>query len=77
MAKVSIEKIIKIPKEVFKKGGVVILDLKEYQELQERAAPVYYLKGKKARDLDKLVEQGLEEYKEKKTKAIKSLADLD
>jgi len=32
--------------------------LKEYQKLCERAVPTYYLKGKEAKKLDKLVEEG-------------------
>lgn len=56
-------------------GGepVVILPLKEYQKLRERAVPTYYLKGKAAERLDKLVEQGLKEYREGKTVKARSL----
>ena len=36
----------------------------------------FYLEGKEAKMLDKLVEQGLEEYQKGKCKTIKSLADL-
>ena len=70
--------LITISKErVQKKGGIVILALKEYQKLCERAIPAYYLKGKKAEKLDKLVEEELKEYRKGKCKLIKSLADLD
>lgn len=48
--------------KIEKQGGVVILSLKEYQKLCERAVPTYYLKGKKAEELDRLVEEGLKEY---------------
>ena len=48
--------------QIEKQGGVVILSLKEYQKLCERAVPIYYLKGKKAEELDRLVEEGLREY---------------
>ena len=69
---------ITITKEKIKnEGGVVILPLKEYQKLCEMAVPTYYLKGKAAKDLDKLVEKGLKEYRAGKCKTIKSLADLD
>lgn len=57
--------------------GVVILPLAEYQRLQERAIPEYFLTGKAARDLDKLVEEGLREYKAGKCRKLNSLADLD
>ncbi|MEW6102937.1 MAG: hypothetical protein AB1630_03820 [bacterium] len=53
------------------------MSLQEYQRLCERAIPTYYLKGKEALELDKLVEEGLKEYREEKCKTIKSLADLD
>jgi hypothetical protein len=68
---------IVISKEVIKKGGIVILPLREYQKLCERAVPSYYLKGKEARELDRLVERGLRDLKKGKCKSIKSLADLD
>jgi hypothetical protein len=55
----------------------VLLDLEEYQKLQKRIVPVYHLKGKEAEELDKLVEEGLKEYKEGKCITLKSLSDLD
>lgn len=67
--------IIKIPKKALDKG-VVILKLDEYKKLQKKAVPTYYLSGKKAKELDRLVEEGLKEYKEGKTKKLRSLADL-
>lgn len=63
--------------EIRKKGGIVILPLKEYQRLCEKVVPTYYLKGKEAEKLDKLVEEGLREYQKGRCKTIKSLADLD
>ncbi len=62
---------------VRKRGGMVILPLKEYEKLCERAVPAYYLKGKAARELDKLVNEGLREYEKGKCKEIKSLAELE
>jgi hypothetical protein len=68
---------ITVSKEkVIKQGGVVILSLREYQKLCERAVPTYYLKGKEAEELDRLVEKGLRAYRKGKCKTIKSLADL-
>ena len=67
---------ITIPKtKVKKEGGIVILSLKEYQKLCERAAPTFYLKGKEAEKLDKLVEEGLREYQEGKTIKARSLKE--
>jgi len=77
MAKRSKNSIIISKEEIQKKGGVVILSLREYRKLCERAVPTYYLKGKEAEELDKLVEEGLREYRKGRCKTIKSLADLD
>lgn len=62
---------------VQKKGGIVILPLWKYQRLCERAISTYYLKGKEAEKLDRLVEEGLRDYEKGKCKTIKSLTDLD
>ena len=63
-------------RKIEKQKGVVILPLKEYQKLCERAVPTYYLKGKEAEKLDKLVGKGLKDYRGGRCKTIKSLADL-
>lgn len=62
--------------DVEKQKGVVILPLKQYRELIRGAAPTYYLRGKEASKLDRLVNRGLKELKAGKTKKIKTLADL-
>lgn len=67
------QKVLIPRKAVEQKGGVVILSLKEYQKLRERAVPEYYLTGKAAEKLDKLVEEGLREYAEGKTIRADSL----
>ncbi len=56
---------------------MVILPLKEYRKLIARAVPVYYLAGREAAKLDKLVGYGFKEYKAGKARKITSLADLD
>ena len=68
---------ITISKRQVAKGGVVVLPLKEYERLKEQSIPTYYLTGKKALALDKLVAQGLKDYKAGKCKTLNSLADLD
>jgi len=65
------------PKAVERRGGIVVLPLKEYQKLLASAVPTYYLKGKAAARLDRLVEKGLQEYRKEQTRTIRSLADLD
>ncbi|OGZ32704.1 MAG: hypothetical protein A3H02_02965 [Candidatus Niyogibacteria bacterium RIFCSPLOWO2_12_FULL_41_13] len=72
MVKIIEKSSIKIGKE-----PVVILPLKEYEKLQKSAIPTYYLKGKEAEELDKLVEEGLRDHGLVKTRKIKSLSDLD
>ena len=64
-------------KQIQKSKGVVVLPIEEYKRLAKRAVPEYYLTGKAARDLDKLVEEGLRDYESGKCRSIKSLADLD
>ncbi len=59
------------------KEPVVILSLKEYHKLCKASFPTYQLKGKAATNLDKLVKEGMKEYRAGKCKTIKSLADLD
>lgn len=68
---------ITLSPKILNKGGFVILTLAEYNNLQENNIPTYYLSGKKAQQLDQLVQSGLEAVKRNKTKKIKSLTDLD
>ncbi|MDP3764391.1 MAG: hypothetical protein Q8Q95_02100 [bacterium] len=56
-------------------GDKVVMTLKEYHKLLEKSATVYYLKGKQALRLDKLVEDGLKEYHEGKTITAPSLKE--
>ena len=62
---------------VAKQKGIVILPVKEYQRLLASVVPTYYLKGSAATKLDRLVDKGLQEYRKGKTRAIRSLTDLD
>ncbi|HEY4518237.1 MAG TPA: hypothetical protein VJG48_01270 [Candidatus Paceibacterota bacterium] len=56
-------------------GGMVILPVKEYRRLIEQDVPTYYLKGKAATNLDKLVAEGLKEYREGKTIKANSMSE--
>lgn len=57
-------------------GGVVVLPVAEYRRLVERDnIPEYYLTGKAATDLDKLVAEGLKEHKEGKTIKASSVTE--
>jgi len=69
---------ITLSKEIIhKKQGVVILSLREYEKLRESAMSTCYLEGRGAKELDKLIEQGIKECQKGKCKTIKSLEDLD
>jgi len=60
--------------KINKKAGTITLPLQEYYRML--MVPVQ-LRGKAARDLDKLVEEGLREYRAGKTRILHSLAELD
>ena len=53
-----------------KEGGVVIISLREYQNLCAKAVPTYYSEGKEAEEIDSLVKEGLHEYRKGKGKKI-------
>ena len=63
--------------KVREENGMVVLPVKEYQRLLVAAVPTVYLTGKAALKLDKLVEDGMREYRAGKTRTLRSLADLD
>ena len=60
---------------VTRQKGVVVLPVKEYQRLLVASVPTYYLKGKAARDLDMLVEEGLREHRMGLTTRASSLSE--
>jgi len=61
--------------DVQKQKGMVILPVEEYRKLLKQAVPTYYLTGKAAQRLDRLVEHGLKEYREGKTIQAGSLKE--
>ena len=70
MSVISISK-----KKIQKEGGVVVLPIEEYRKLSLRAVPEYYLSGKQAKALDKLVKDGLKEYRAGKTTHASSMRE--
>lgn len=56
--------------------GVVLLDIEEYRKLQMQSVPEIYLTGKAAEEADRLVEEGMREYREGKAIKLNSLKDL-
>ncbi len=77
MARTSKHRIIISQETVERRGGLVVLTLKEYRKLLQLAVPTTFLKGWDAKKLDRLVETGLKEHRQGRTKTIQSLADLD
>lgn len=69
--------VITIPREVAGKDDLIILPRKEFEYMKSRMFPVVHLKGKSATRLDKRVENAIRDYREGRTKKIRSLADLD
>lgn len=61
--------------KVDKQKGVVVLPVEEYNRLLARAVPEVYLTGRAARDLDKLVEDGLREHRAGKTMTANSVGE--
>lgn len=72
MATITIQK-----NTIQKRGGVVLLPLKEYQKLLEQRVPTYYLSGAKALQLDRLVKSSVREYRRGNARRIRSLDDLN
>ena len=64
-----------LKKAAAKDEGVVVLSLREYDRLLSTHVPNYYLTGKAATDLDKLVEEGLREHTEGKTITASSISE--
>jgi hypothetical protein len=72
MVKILENQIVKIPQKALKKG-VVLLDLEEYKKMRIREIPTFYLEGKEAEELDKLIEEGLKEHERGETIEAPSL----
>ena len=65
----------RLRKTAIKSRGSITLPIKTYRQLLDAAIPTYYLTGKEATDLDKLVEEGLREYAEGKTITARSISE--
>ena len=61
--------------KIAKQKGVVVLPVAEYRRLLVASVPTHYLTGKAALRLDRLVEEGLREYREGKTISAGSLSE--
>ena len=68
---------ITIPKNLIKTKSedLVVISRKEYEGMKAKSLPVCFLKGKKARSLDKRVEEALKEHKKGKTEKLESFLE--
>lgn len=71
------QKIKTLIKPIMIQNDIVILSMSDYQNLCLQKFPVYYLKDKKAKKIDDLVDNGLKSFYNKKSIIINSLADLN
>ncbi|MFA5744894.1 MAG: hypothetical protein WC887_01640 [Candidatus Paceibacterota bacterium] len=67
--------LLKLKKAASKSRGSVTLPVKTYRQLLDAAIPTYYLTGKAATDLDKLVEEGLHDHAEGRTITASSISE--
>jgi phage pi2 protein 07 len=67
------EEIITIPKEITKRGDLVLISRKEYEELLKLRKK----RNWEERDTDEAINIFKREKREKKLRLLKSLADLD
>lgn len=66
---------ITIPKNLIKNDDLIIIPRKEYEKMKAQMPPTFYLKGKEAEKLDKLVKDGLREYERGETISATSLKE--
>ena len=66
---------ITIPKNLIKNDDLVIIPRKEYERMKAQMIPTFYLKGKEAEKLDKLVKDGLREHERGETISANSLKE--
>jgi hypothetical protein len=74
----TLSKNLILPKEMLKNEGVVILPLKKYEEIKEKMREFSRQKKilREEAETLKIITEGEKEYKERKLKPIKSLAEL-
>jgi len=63
---------ITISKNLIQNDDLIVLPRKEYESMKMRMFPVFELKGKNAKNLDKRVNEGVGEYHKGKTKTLES-----
>ena len=68
--------IITIPKRMAENDDLIVMPRKEYEHMKTRMFPEVYLSGRKAERLDRRVGKALLDFRQGKTKKVKSLAEL-
>ncbi|MCX6738623.1 MAG: hypothetical protein NT098_01050 [Candidatus Parcubacteria bacterium] len=63
---------ITISKNLIKNDDLIVLPRKEYESMKMRMFPVFELKGKKAKNLDERVNEGIKEYNKGETGTLES-----
>lgn len=61
---------ITIPRNLIQNDDLVVLPRKEYENMKARMFPIFFLKGKNAKSLDKRVDEGVKEYRKGKTETL-------
>ena len=61
-----------ISKNLIQNDDLVVLPRKEYESMKARMFPVFALKGKNAKNLDKRVNESVKEYEKGKTETLES-----
>ena len=74
----TLSKNLILPKKILENEGVVILPLKKYEEIKEKINKFNRQKKilREEAETLRIITEGEKEYKEKKLKPIKSLAEL-
>ena len=61
-----------IPRKLIRGDDLVVLPRKEYEKMKAQMTPVFFLKGKSAKRLDRRVSETLKEYHKGKTESLES-----
>ncbi len=73
----SMQTTVTIPKSMTGSEDLIVLPLREYEELQSRVLPLITLKGKAASRVDRRVRAGLRDAHEGKTESIETFLKRD
>jgi hypothetical protein len=63
---------VTISKNLIQNDDLIVLPRKEYESMKARMFPLFELKGKNAKNLDKRVSESVKEYEKGKTRTLES-----